>query len=170
MPPVPTDPEDAVSVEPMVLRAAPARRAVGLVVQAALALILLWIALAHPPAEPVWRIVLLVLGAGALWLALRAWRGGAQGIVLDASGLSQEDGTPIAPLDNVAAVDRAVFAMKPSNGFVVRLHEPMGRAWVPGLWWRIGRRVGVGGITGGAETKLVADTLSLMAERSNATR
>ena len=86
--------------------------------------------------------------------------------LLDETGLRQEDGTPIAPLDDIASIDRALFSFKPSNGFLIRLRAPLGRAWVPGMWWRIGRRVGIGGVTGGAETKMMADALSMMvAER-----
>ena len=38
----------------------------------------------------------------------------------------------------------------------------MGHAWAPGMWWRVGRRVGVGGLTGGAESRAVADALAAM--------
>jgi hypothetical protein len=34
--------------------------------------------------------------------------------------------------------------------------------WVPGLWWRIGRSVGVGGMTGAAETKMMAEMIEAM--------
>ncbi|MFO6465670.1 hypothetical protein ACK8OR_14845 [Jannaschia sp. KMU-145] len=153
--------------EPLhILRPSAPRRVLGLVVQVLLGLLLLYIAMAFPPAELIWRVVLLGLGIAALVLAQSGWRGSSIGIVLDEDGLRQEDGRPIAPLDNIASVDRALFSFKPSNGFLVRLREPMGRAWVPGMWWRIGRRVGIGGVTGGAETKIVADALSFMvAER-----
>ena len=107
-----------------------------------------------------------MLGVAILALAQKGWRGSAQGIVLDETGLHQEDGTPIAPIDDIATVDRALFSFKPSNGFIIRLHQPIGAAWSPGMWWRVGRRVGIGGITGGADTKIVADALSFMvAER-----
>jgi hypothetical protein len=145
-----------------VLRPSGPRRAFGLVVQGALGLILVYLAAAHPREAPGWRLFLIALGVAALVLALRGWRGSSQGIVLDGAGLRQEDGTEIAPLDRILSVDRAVFAFKPSNGFLVRLDAPLGRAWVPGMWWRIGRRVGVGGVTNAAETRMVADALSLM--------
>ncbi|MEM7489248.1 MAG: hypothetical protein AAF390_09015, partial [Pseudomonadota bacterium] len=83
-------------------------------------------------------------------------------LVLDRRGLYQADGVPVAPLDAIASIDRALFTFKPSNGFLIRLKDPLGRAWVPGMWWRMGRRVGVGGVTRGAETKIVADALSAM--------
>jgi hypothetical protein len=148
-----------------VLRPSAPRRAFGLVVQAALGLILIYLAAAFPPQSLTWRAFLVVLGIAALLLAVRGWRGSAQAIVLDETGLRQEDGTEIAPLARIRSVDRAVFTFKPSNGFLVRLDAPLGRAWVPGMWWRIGRRVGIGGVTNAAETRMVADALSLMVMR-----
>ncbi|PWJ22506.1 hypothetical protein [Jannaschia seohaensis] len=145
------------------------RRAFGLVVQIVLGLALLYLAVAHPPQVLGWRIFLVVLGIAALVLGHRGWVGSAQGIVLDETGLREESGRVIAPLDRIVSVDRALFSFKPSNGFLIRLDEPLGRAWVPGMWWRIGRRVGIGGVTRGAETKILSDALSMMiAQRDRA--
>lgn len=155
--------------EPLhILRPSPQRRVVGLVIQLALGGLVLWLAVAHPPAELGWRLFLIALGVAALVLAQKGWRGSAQGLVLDAGGLRQEDGTPIAPVGNIASVDRALFSFKPSNGFLIRLRRAQGRAWVPGMWWRLGRRVGIGGVTGGAETRIMADALSMMVAERNA--
>ena len=71
------------------------------------------------------------------------------------------DGTVIARLDNIEKVDRSAFAMKPSNGFLIILKEPGPRVWRPGLWWRLGRRVAVGGVTNGAHTRPMADMMKL---------
>ena len=144
------------------LRASPARRVFALGTQGLLGLLLLWLAFAQPPEAPGWRVVLLVGGVLALAFALRGWHRSAAGVVLRRDGLWTEEGEPIAPLDRIEAVERGAFAFKPSNGFLVRMSAPMERRWVPGLWWRFGRRVGVGGVTGGAETKMVADTLMAM--------
>lgn len=149
-----------------ILRPSPARRIVGVSIQAALGGLLLWIAVARPPQELGWHLFLIVFGVAALVVAQKGWRGSAQPIVLDAAGLRQEDGTPIAPLAEIASVDRALFSFKPSNGFLVTLRTAPGGAWVPGMWWRLGRRVGIGGVTGGAETRILADALTAMvAER-----
>ena len=153
--------------EPLhVLRPSAPRRVVGLAIQLALGALVLWIAVTSPPSNPLWLVFLIAFGVAALMLAQKGWRGSAQGIVLSEAGLHVEDGTPIAPLGDIASVDRALFSFKPSNGFLIRLREPLGRAWSPGMWWRLGRRVGIGGVTGGADTKIVADALSFMvAER-----
>ena len=146
----------------LVLRPQPARRAIAFSIQTALGALLLWVALARPPEAIGWRLFLLGLGLGALGLALRGWQRGGGAVVLDRDGLRDEAGEPIAPLGRIARVDRGTFAFKPSNGFVVHLTEGLGRAWSPGLWWRVGRRVGVGGVTGGAEGRAMADALAAM--------
>ncbi|CTQ33801.1 hypothetical protein [Jannaschia rubra] len=154
-------------MEPLhVLRPSAMRRTMAFAVQLALGAMLLWLGFVHPPASAAWQVFLIGLGLATLVLAQKGWRGSMQGIALDADGLRQEDGRPIAPLADIASVDRALFSFKPSNGFVVRLRQPVGNAWVPGMWWRLGRRVGIGGVTGGAETRIMADALSAMvAER-----
>lgn len=149
--------------DPMhVLRPSPPRRVMGLVIQLTLGALLLWLAVVHPPSNVFWQVFLIALGAAALLLGQKGWRGSAVAIELREDGLFQADGTAIAPLDNIASVDRALFSFKPSNGFLIRLRAAPGRAWVPGMWWRLGRRVGIGGVTGGADTKIVADALSYM--------
>ena len=148
-----------------ILRPSAPRRVIGVAIQAALGGLLLWLAVVHPPSNVVWLVFLVVLGVAVLALAQKGWRGSAQGIVLREDGLFAEDGAPIAPLDDIASVDRALFSLKPSNGFLIRLARPLGRAWVPGMWWRMGRRVGIGGVTCGADTKIVADALAVMVAR-----
>ncbi|HAR51528.1 MAG TPA: hypothetical protein DCS45_06565, partial [Roseovarius nubinhibens] len=49
---------------------------------------------------------------------------------------------------------------KPSNGFIVILKEAQKPRWEPGMWWRLGRRVGIGGVTGAAEAKAMAEVIS----------
>ena len=65
-------------------------------------------------------------------------------------------------MGNIASVDRGAFAFKPSNGFTVRLKSPAPRAWLPGLWWRLGRRVGVGGATPGKAARDMADVITIL--------
>ena len=88
------------------------------------------------------------------------------GIVLTESELRSTEGDRIARVDEIEALDRGVLAFKPSNGFMVRTRTAQPRAWRPGLWWRVGRRVGIGGVTPGGQTKAMAEILAaLMAER-----
>jgi hypothetical protein len=44
-----------------------------------------------------------------------------------------------------------------------------GRRWQPGLWWRLGKRVGVGGVAPGHQTKAMAQIIeALLAEANGA--
>jgi len=161
------EPTSAPATEPIhVLRPSPARRVLGAAIQCALGALLLWLALAQPPESLMWRLFLLVLGAGALAFGVHGWRASSRGIVYSVDGLHSEDGRRIVHVDDIASVDRGAFAFKPSNGFVLRLRSPAGSAWAPGMWWRLGKRVGVGGVIAGSDAKFVADALAMqVAER-----
>lgn len=138
------------------------RRIFGCLMQGVLGLLLIYIAIASPPREIGWQVFLVMVGLIALVGAVRGWRASQGAIVLTTEGLFDHSGATIARLEDIDKVDRALFTFKPSNGFLVRLKTAQPRAWQPGMWWRIGRRVGVGGVTSGAQTKIVADTLSMM--------
>lgn len=136
------------------------RRIVGVGTLAALGALLVYLAVFVPPGAIFWQLFLIGLGAGAFWLAERSWRASARQIELTATELRDSGGAVICTLDDIAAVERGAFAFKPSQGFLLRLSAPAPAAWAPGLWWRFGRRVGVGGLTPGAEARIVADALS----------
>lgn len=149
------------------VRASTARRGFGIVTLALLGVMLIWVAFARPPGDLGWQAFLVVLGGVTLWLAGKMRQATAGGVVLTRDGLQSADGEVIAALDEIAAVDRSMFAFKPSNGFILRLRSGMPARWQPGLWWRLGRRVGVGGVTSKAQTRAMADVLAAMlAERA----
>ena len=144
------------------------RRWLGVGMMGTLGVLLLYIALAVPPQSFSWQAFLLVMGVGSLWLADATRRATERVVELRHDGLSDSTGAVIAPLDQLASIDRGTFAMKPSNGFVIRLSEKRPRAWQPGLWWAIGSRVGIGGVTPGSQTKAMAQILEmLLAERQS---
>ena len=122
--------------------------------------LLIYVAMAKPPGMLVWQVFLLVIGGFALWFSIHMWQATGHVLTLTEDALTDSDGTVIARLDEIEKVDRSPFAMKPSNGFVIFLKEPAPRAWRPGLWWRMGRRVAIGGVTSGAATKPVADMMA----------
>ena len=140
------------------------RRVMGVVMLGGLGVLLLYIAFMTPPA-PVWQVFLIVLGLASLWLAQVMWQVTAVTLILTPTELRDSDGTVLVRVEDVAAVDRGAFALKPSNGFMIKTHRPQARGWRPGMWWRIGRRVAVGGVTPGSQTKPMADILSAMLVR-----
>ena len=147
------------------VHASPPRRAMGFGTLAGLGVLLLYIAFMQPPALH-WQVFLIVLGAGALWLAQHMWQVTGRHLELTATELRDSDGTVLARVEDIASVDRSAFAMKPSNGFSIKTHRPQARCWRPGMWWRIGRRVAVGGVTPGSQTRPMADIISMLIART----
>ncbi|QQA43677.1 hypothetical protein [Pelagovum pacificum] len=143
------------------LQASPPRRAFAVGVLYVLGALLAYLAFAAPAAAG-YRIALVLCGAVTMWAGERMRQGTKEAVVLTTDGLVESTGRVIAPLDRIVKVDRGTFAFRPSNGFLVTLDSPMERAWVPGLWWRVGRRIGLGGVTSGGQSKAMADQLALM--------
>lgn len=141
------------------IEASSPRRVAGVAMLGSVGVLVIYVALASPP-ELVWQVFLLAVGASSLWLAYRVWMATQDRIELTASEL--RTGQLIARVNEIEAVDRGVFAFKPSNGFLVRTREKASNVWAPGLWWRLGRRVGVGGMTASAEAKFMSEILSAM--------
>ncbi len=145
-----------------VVRASPGRRFLGIVSLSVLGFLLIYIAFVQPPSVLMWQVFLLVVGAIAIWGADMMRRATASCVVLTETRLSDADGTLIARVEDIASIDRGFFAFKPSNGFLVRLNNGEGRKWRPGLWWRIGNRVGVGGMTPGHQTKNMSEIIAII--------
>ena len=119
-----------------------------------------------PGMAPGYRALLLGFAGGAGWTALRLWAATDRALLLRADALVEEgpDGRVLARMDEVASVSRGALAFKPSNGFVLRLRpdaRPGARVWAPGLWWRLGRRVGVGGVLRAAPARAAAEAIAL---------
>ncbi len=107
------------------------------------------------------RVAFIGLGAAAMFFADKLRRATLLQIEMTEEEIRDTDGRLICRLDNIKAVERGMLAFKPSNGFLLTLHEPMERAWAPGLWWRFGRKVGIGGITPGSQGKFMADLIAM---------
>ncbi len=137
------------------------RRIFGMTVLAGLGGMFLYLAFTTP--QVFWaRLILLAFGAGALYMTDWMRRATLGRIDLTEEGLFDQDGNQLAAIEDIAGVDRGHLAIKPSNGFVVRLHTAGPRAWAPGLWWRRGKRLGVGGVTSAVQSKYMADALMTM--------
>lgn len=144
-----------------VVSPSPARRWLAIGMLLALGALLVYIALAAPPQGLFLRVFMLGVGIGALLLAERVRRATMAWIELTDAGLRDSDGTRLCDFEDIAGVERGAFAFKPSNGFLVRLKSPAPRAWQPGLWWRYGRRIGIGGVTPAGQAKYMADLIAM---------
>jgi hypothetical protein len=147
------------------VRASNGRRFLGLVSLGLLGVMLIYIAFARPPAVG-WQLFLLVVGGTAIWCAEAMRRSTASAVELTPLVLRDADGTVIARVEDIIGMDRGFFAFKPSNGFLLKTRTAGTRNWRPGLWWRIGRRIGIGGMTPGSQTKFMSEVLAaIMATR-----
>jgi len=149
------------SEELMRLGASASRRVIGVGAMLLLGGLLIYVALATPPASILWQAFLLAIGGFALWFSTRLWESTGHELVLTETALTDTDGTVVAKLEDIARVDRSMFAMKPSNGFLIILKAPQPRVWRPGLWWRWGKRVAIGGVTSASASKPMADVIAL---------
>ncbi|RPE72013.1 hypothetical protein EDD53_1150 [Pacificibacter maritimus] len=142
------------------LSATIARRVSAVAILAVLGLLLLWILVSTPPAAVAGKAFLALMGGLALWGAARLWQATGVDILMTEDDLREENGRILCTMDQIERVERGTFAFKPSNGFVVVLKDKSARAWAPGLWWRMGRRIGVGGVTAAGAGKAMADVLA----------
>jgi hypothetical protein len=143
------------------LTPSPARRIIAVGSLSLVALLLLWVGVTSPPADLGWWAFLVGTGCIMLWFAWLLWQATARRLILTRDGVFDSTGTCLARLDEVVQVEHGVFAFKPSGGFVIVLTRAPGRDWAPGLWWRLGRRVGVGGVTPNAQGKVMAEMIVL---------
>ncbi|MEM9318975.1 MAG: hypothetical protein AAGA70_08195 [Pseudomonadota bacterium] len=141
----------------------PARRALAVGSPAGLGLVILWLAAAQPAGSVLLLIGLLVLAAASLGFSFRVWRATAVSLELTETGLREagRGGRVLCLLTDVDHVERGLLAWKPSGGFAIHLTASAERTWAPGLWWRGGKRVMVGGATNGGEAKAMADLMRL---------
>ncbi len=117
--------------------------------------------------EPMASLGFALASAGLVALLIAAFRSRASVLRFDGERLTDDTGAELCRLDEIVQIDRGFVFLKPSTGFLVTLKSPKPFAWAPGLWWRFGRRIGVGGATSRAAGKAMAETISLeMARRS----
>jgi hypothetical protein len=143
-----------------VVAASPMRRVGACAVLYLLGALVIYIAVL-PPLKMFFTPFLMGLGGAILWVGERLRRATRAQIILTEDALRDSDGYLIAELSQVIAVDRGAFAMKPSNGFTLKLTQKQPHIWAPGLWWRLGRRVGVGGVTSAGQSKFMAEQIAL---------
>ena len=144
-----------------VARASTARRAFGLLALTLLGAFLIYSGTLDT-AGPLWRLVLVVMGGGMLWAALEMYRATSQQIELTATELRESDGTVLVRVQDIVSMDGGFFAFKPSNGLLIRSRTPGTRVWRPGLWWRLGKQIGIGGMTPRQQTKMMSETLAAL--------
>jgi len=148
------------------IRASEARRYMGVGMLGSVGALVIYVALSTPPSAG-WLVFLLVVGLSTIWLAARMWQATQFTIELTETELRCTDGNLIARIDDIENVDRGFFAFKPSNGFLIKTKTPASCIWRPGLYWRFGRQIGVGGVTPGSQSKAASEILAAMVAMHN---
>ncbi len=147
------------------IKASPGRRILGIGSLWVLSLMVIYVGIVQPPVLG-WQLFLFALGGVSIWIAEQMRRSTAVTLELTRTQLRDSAGAVLARMDEVTGLDRGMFAFKPSNGFLLRLNTSKPRAWRPGLWWSLGSRVGVGGMTPAHQSKFMAEIIAtLLAER-----
>ncbi|KUP92062.1 hypothetical protein [Tritonibacter horizontis] len=148
-----------------IIEASPARRMMGVAMLVGLGGLTLYLAMTSAPGF-IWQLFLLAVSGGAIWIGYRMWQATSLRLELTSEALRCSDGEVLVRIADLEALDRGAFAFKPSNGFLMRSTVAGPRRWYPGLWWRMGRRIGVGGVTAGSQTKTASEIMSaLMLQR-----
>ena len=143
------------------LAASPARRYFGVGTMFGLGLLVLYLALSQSFDAFYWQLALIALGGAALYAAMRMLQATALRLELRDDGLFDSEGHLLAAFDDIVTVERGMLAMKPSNGFMIVTRTRQPRRWRPGLYWVMGKRIGVGGGTAAADAKYMADLMNM---------
>ncbi|MFT5342884.1 MAG: hypothetical protein ACI9BH_002100 [Paracoccaceae bacterium] len=137
------------------------RRWLGVGILAAIGVMLLYLAFSTSPDFRA-QLFLIGVGAAAIWLADKMRRATGLWIELTATELRDSNGRLIVKVDDIKSVDSGFLAFKPSNGFLIRSAARQSRVWQPGLWWRFGKSIGIGGVTPGSQTKAMSQIIQMI--------
>ncbi|RMF33239.1 MAG: hypothetical protein D6754_17250 [Alphaproteobacteria bacterium] len=144
------------------LAAAPVRRAVAAGAVILPGALLIFLALERIGRSVPAALLLAGLGVALVLLGRFVWQRSGGTLMLTREALIGPDGTPLCRIEDIAAVETGVLAFKPSGGFLLRLRQPMPFGWAPGLWWRVGRRLGVGGAVARHQAKAMAELITII--------
>jgi len=138
------------------------RRIAGFAAVATLGVLLIWFGFTKPLAVGT-KGGMILFGGFCLWLAVRLWDVSRRSLILTPEGLSDSTGRVVVSVADVREVQRSALTVKPSNGFTVVTNKPLPPSWVPGVWWRVGRWIGVGGLLRPGDAKALAEILQALA-------
>ena len=138
------------------------RRLFGVISVAGLGLTLLYIAAVYPPSKFLALIMLVAIGVLFIWAGFRLFRATDDAIILTRESISTKSGRELCKVDDITSIDRGFFAFKPSNGFLLRLKHSGEKSWSPGVWWHLGKRIGIGGVTSPRQSKEMASIISIL--------
>ena len=95
----------------------------------------------------------------ALWFKSFLNRYSKMGFLINQEGLFNLDKSLICRIDEIDQIDTSPYTFKSANGFIVILKTKNSFKTVPGLYWRLGKRISIGGLIAKNESKFVSSTL-----------
>lgn len=152
------------------LEVAPARRIFGVGMLVGLGVVILYISAVSPPSNIFSIALLIAISAGFFWAGKRLYDVTADAIILTREDITTASGRVLCRIEDIAKVDKGFFAFKPTNGFLILLKTPSERSWAPGLWWHLGKRIGIGGVTSPRQAKEMAAIISMMVAELDAAK
>jgi hypothetical protein len=138
------------------LRVSFGRRFIGCSVLAALTILFAVLAVQGAGTGAVAFGLAAALSAG---VTVGIWQVSAREVVMKPTGLFDSNGAVIVTLDQIERINSGPLSIRPSNGFSIRLTSRQSAHWAPGLWWRWGRMVGIGGLTSAKPSRDLANLL-----------
>ena len=103
-----------------------------------------------------------------LWFIRFLKRYSKIGFLINQSGLFNIDGSVICEIDDIERIDVSPYTFKSANGFIVILKTKSSFKSIPGLYWRLGKRLSIGGLVSKNESKFLSQTLlSFFEENKN---
>ena len=94
-----------------------------------------------------------------LWFIRFLKRYSKIGFLINQSGLFNLDGSIICKMDDIERIDISPYTFKSANGFIVILKTKSSFNLTPGLYWRLGKRISIGGLVSKSESKFLSQTL-----------
>ncbi|MEM7267843.1 MAG: hypothetical protein AAF401_01175 [Pseudomonadota bacterium] len=116
---------------------------------------------------PIIALLACIFGGIVGFFAYAMLRTPANSIIFDGEVVRDDAGRILCRLEEIKEIDRGLALFKPSGGFLLILKQEADAAWSPGLWWRYGRRVGVGGATPSKVARAMADAITTAANNMN---
>ena len=88
------------------------------------------------------------------------------GFLINKMGLYDLHENLICRISDIQRVDSSPYTFKSANGFIIILKEKTSFQLVPGLYWRLGRRISVGGLISKNESKLLSTAVANFLEKN----
>ena len=95
----------------------------------------------------------------ALWFTRFLKRYSKVGFLINQSGLFNLDGSIICEIGDIEIIDVSPYTFKSANGFIVILKTKNSFKLIPGLYWRLGKRLSIGGLVSKTESKFLSQAL-----------